>query len=178
MARHAPISAAMTTATPLIPITSLRSGIFMLLSLFVVTAASALGSSATAPVIPTWYAALNKPWFNPPNIAFPIAWTALFLLMAFGLWRILRQVDAGQPRRTALFIFFVQLIFNVAWSFAFFAAQSPFAGIFVAIGLTLSVAAMIWAFRRIDPLAAFLQLPYLGWVSFATVLNIAIWRLN
>jgi translocator protein len=168
----------MTTATPLIPATSTRSGIFLLIALFIVAATSGLGSTATSPHIPTWYAALNKPWFNPPNWAFPVAWTALFLLMAVGLWRILRQVDGGQARNHAILAFLVQILFNIGWSFTFFAARSPFAGIFVAIGLTLSVLAMILAFRRIDPLAAALQLPYLGWVSFATVLNVAIWRIN
>jgi tryptophan-rich sensory protein len=168
----------MSTATPLIPATSPRSGIFLLIALFIVAAASGLGSTATSSHIPTWYAALNKPWFNPPNWAFPLAWTALFLLMAVGLWRILRQVDGGQARNHAILAFLVQILFNVGWSFTFFAARSPFAGMFVAAGLTLAVLAMILAFRRIDPLAAALQLPYLAWVSFATVLNVAIWRIN
>lgn len=168
----------MTTATPMIPATSVKSGIFLLIALVTVTAASGLGSTATAPVIPTWYAALNKPWFNPPNIAFPIAWSALFLLMAWSFWRILRQVDGGQPRKTAILTFIIQILFNVCWSFAFFGAQNPGLGIFVAVGLTASVALMIVTFRRIDQLAAYMQLPYLGWVSFATVLNYAIWQLN
>ncbi len=168
----------MSTATPLIPANSVKSSIFMLIALVVVTAASALGSTATSPAIPTWYAALNKPWFNPPNWAFPLAWTILFLLMAFGLWRILRQVDGGRPRNIAIVAFMVQILFNVAWSFAFFGAQNPLAGLVVAVGLVLSVAAMIVAFRRIDPLAGNVQLPYLAWVSFATVLNFALWRMN
>jgi translocator protein len=168
----------MSTATPLIPANSTRSSIFMLIALVVVTAASALGSTATAPHIPTWYAALNKPWFNPPNIAFPIAWSALFLLMAFSFWRILRQVDGGQPRKTAILVFMIQLLFNVCWSFTFFGAQSPLAGLFVAVGLVVSVAAMVIAFRQIDTLAGNLQLPYLAWVSFALVLNFAIWQIN
>lgn len=168
----------MNTASPLLPASSTRSGILLVIALVTVTAASALGSNATSASIPTWYAALNKPWFNPPNWAFPLAWTILFLLMAYSFWRILRQVDGGQPRKTAIFAFFVQLIFNVGWSFAFFAARSPLAGIFVAVGLVLAVAAKIIAYRRIDPLAGNLQLPYLAWVSFALVLNIAIWRIN
>jgi translocator protein len=167
-----------TTATPLIPASSVRSGIFLLIALFTVAAASGLGSSATAPSIPTWYAALNKPSFNPPNWAFPLAWSILFLLMAVSFWRILRQVDGGQPRKTAILTFIIQILFNVTWSFAFFGAQSPLTGIFVAVGLVASVAAMIVTFRRIDPLAGNLQLPYLAWVSFALVLNFAIWRIN
>jgi translocator protein len=168
----------MTTASPLIPAASPRSGIFLLIALFVVAAASGLGSTATSPHIPTWYAALNKPWFNPPNWVFPVAWSTLFLLMAFGFWRVLRQVDGGQPRNTAILTFLVQILFNIGWSFAFFAARSPLAGLVVAVGLVLSVAAMVVAFRRIDPLAGNLQLPYLAWVSFALFLNFTIWRIN
>jgi translocator protein len=168
----------MTTASPLIPASSVKSGIFMLIALFTVTAASGLGSSATAPSIPVWYEGLNKPWFNPPNLAFPLAWSILFLLMAFSFWRILRQVDGGEPRKTAILVFIIQILFNVAWSFAFFGAQSPLAGIFVAVGLVLAVLAMVLTFRKIDRLAGNLQLPYLAWVSFALVLNIAIWRIN
>ncbi len=166
------------TTTPLIAANTVRSGIFMLIALFVVAVASVLGSTVTSPMIPTWYAALNKPWFNPPNWLFPIAWTTLFLLMAFGFWRVLRQVDGGRPRNLAILAFLAQIVVNISWSYAFFGAQSPFAGIFVAVALVAAVAAMLFAFRRIDRLAGNLQWPYLAWVSFALVLNIAIWRIN
>jgi translocator protein len=166
------------TATPMIRAWTVRSMLFLLISLLIVALVSVIGSAATRPVLSTWYAALNKPWFNPPNWAFPLAWTTLFLLMAFSFWRILRQVDGGQPRNTAIFAFFIQLLFNLGWSFAFFAGQSPLAGLFVVAGLIASVAAMIVTFRRIDPLAGNLQLPYLGWVCFAAVLNLALWQLN
>ncbi len=167
-----------STLTPLIPARSTRSLIFLLIALLIVTAVSALGSSATTPSIPTWYAALNKPWFNPPNWVFPLAWTSLFLLMAFSFWRILRQVDGGAPRKTAILAFLLQLVANMAWSFAFFGANSPGAGIVVAVALVAGVAWMVLAYSRMDSLAAWLQLPYLGWVTFALILNIAIWRIN
>jgi translocator protein len=162
----------------MISATSKQSLIFAGLALFLVGVTATLGSSVTTPQIPGWYAGLKKPWFNPPNLAFPIAWTTLFALMAFGLWRILRAVDAGKPRKLAILTFLTQLLFNAGWSFAFFGAQSPAAGLFVIAGLVLSVLAMILAFRKVDPLAANLQIPYLCWVSFASILNIAIWRLN
>jgi translocator protein len=162
----------------MISATSKQSLIFAVLALFLVAVTASLGSSVTTPQIPGWYAGLKKPWFNPPNFAFPIAWTTLFALMAFGLWRILRAVDAGKPRNLAIFIFIVQLLFNAGWSFAFFGAQSPTAGLFVIVGLVLSVLAMILAFRKVDILAGNLQIPYLCWVSFASIINLAIWRLN
>ncbi len=157
---------------------SARSLVFLALAILVVVTATMVGSSVTTPVISTWYAGLNKPWFNPPNIAFPIVWPVLFALMAFGFWRILRVIGGGMPRNHAIVAFFVQILFNMAWSFAFFGAKSPLAGLFVAVGLVVSVAAMIVTFRRVDRLAAYLQLPYLAWVTFAMVLNATIWWIN
>ena len=125
-----------------------------------------------------WYADLQKPWFNPPNWIFPVVWPILFTLMIVGFWRVLRQVDAGRPRGIAIVAFFVQLIFNLAWSIAFFGAKNLFAGVLVSVGLIMSVAAMVFTFRKIDPTAAWLQIPYLAWVSFAMVLTVSIWRLN
>jgi translocator protein len=167
-----------TTASPLIPAASTRSMIFLLIAVVIVTATSWMGSVITASSLAGWYSGLNKPWFNPPNWVFPVAWTTLFLLMAFSFWRILRQVDGGPSRNTAIFAFMVQVLFNLSWSFAFFGARSPFAGLCVAVGLLASVAAMVMTFRRIDRLAGNTQLPYLAWVSFALVLNFTIWRIN
>jgi translocator protein len=87
-------------------------------------------------------------------------------------------VNGGTPRNHAIFAFFVQILFNMGWSFAFFGAKSPLAGLFVAAGLVVSVAAMAVTFSRVDRLAALLQLPYLGWVTFAMVLNATIWWIN
>jgi tryptophan-rich sensory protein len=167
-----------STLTPLIHPKSTRSQIFLLIALITVATASFIGSTATAPSIPTWYAGLNKPWFNPPNWVFPVAWTSLFLLMAFSFWRILRQVDGGKLRNAAIFAFFLQLIVNVSWSVAFFAAQSISAGLVVGILLVAAVAWMIFTFRRIDRLAANAQLPYLAWVTFALMLTATLWRIN
>ena len=167
-----------STTTPLIPAKSRRSLIFLAISAFVVIVVSFAGSAVTRPVIMGWYADLQKPWFNPPNWIFPVVWPILFTLMIVGFWRVLRQVDAGRPRGIAIVAFFVQLIFNLAWSIAFFGAKNLFAGVLVSVGLIMSVAAMVFTFRKIDPTAAWLQIPYLAWVSFAMVLTVSIWRLN
>jgi translocator protein len=166
-----------TLSQPL-PAFAPRSLIFLAIAIFVVATASFLGSSATSPSLPVWYPALKKPWFNPPNLAFPIAWTLLFALMAIGFWRVLRHVDGGEPRRRAIFVFLLHLVVNVSWSFAFFGAQSVGGGLVVAVLLVIAVAWVVLAFRKVDPLAAWLQMPYLCWVTFALVLNAAIWRLN
>jgi translocator protein len=164
--------------TLFLPPLSRTSLVYLGFALFLVIAAQLAGSVATMDAIPNWYRALNKPSFNPPNWIFPIVWPILFLLMAISFWRILRVESGGQPRKTAIVIFLGQLVLNVAWSFAFFGARSPIAGLVVIGLLWFSILAMIMAFRRVDPPSAWLQFPYLGWVSFAALLNIAIWRLN
>ncbi len=168
----------MQSNTTLLPARAPRSLIYLGLSIVVVMAAATIGSTTTRPQIMAWYATINKPWFNPPNWVFPVVWPLLFALMAFGLWRVLRHVEAGQPRKMALLAFFVQLVCNMAWSFAFFGANSPKAGLVVAGLLVVTVAWMVVTFRRVDPVAGLVQLPYLAWVTFAMVLNATIVMIN
>ena len=137
-----------------------------------------VGSLATAPSIPTWYAGLEKPSFNPPNSIFPIVWTILYVMMAVAAWLVWRAPASPPQRRAALVLYFVQLVVNVVWSFAFFGAQSPLGGLVVIAILLVAIVATILAFRRISGLAALLLLPYLAWVGFATILNAAIFSLN
>lgn len=161
-----------------IPPLSVRSIIYLAVAFVAVAAAATLGSQATAPHLAGWYAGLAKPWFNPPNWVFPVAWTSLFALMAFGFWRVLRSIFAGAARTRAIIAFLVQLGFNVAWSFAFFGQQSPDLGLAVAIGLVAAVGALVVSFLAVDRLSGLLQLPYLAWVTFALILNAAIVTLN
>ncbi|CAM5762806.1 TspO/MBR family protein [Bosea minatitlanensis] len=150
----------------------------LLIAIVPVVAASLLGSAATVPQIAGWYAGLAKPPFNPPNWIFAPVWTALFALMALAVFRILR-VPVGQPgRRRALLAYHLQLLLNVAWSFAFFGANSPLAGLAVILPLLAAILATIAAFRPLDRLASNLLWPYLAWVGFATLLNASIWWLN
>jgi len=140
--------------------------------------AAAAGNAVTIPAIPTWYAGLVKPWFNPPTWAFGPAWTILFLLMAIAFWRILERRAPGRAWRLALAVFAGQLILNVLWSVTFFGMRDPTSALVVVIALELAIVATIAAFRPIDRVAAWLLLPYAAWVGFATVLNIGIVWLN
>jgi len=142
-----------------------------------VVLAAALGSAATLPAIPSWYAGLIKPAFTPPNGVFSPVWTILYAAMAYAAWRIL-SLDAGPARRQALIAFFVQLVLNTAWSWAFFGARSPLAGLVVIVALLAAIATTIRLFWRLDRLAAWLLVPYAAWVAYATALNAAIWQLN
>jgi benzodiazapine receptor len=136
-----------------------------------------LGSVAALPKIPTWYAALNKPSFTPPNDVFPIAWNILYALMAISLWR-LWQAPSGEMRSRAITIFLMQLAVNLAWSWIFFGAESIRGGLSTILALDVLVAMTILAAWKVDRFAASLLLPYLLWIGYATALNAEIARLN
>jgi benzodiazapine receptor len=143
-----------------------------------VVVASMIGNFVTIPHIPTWYAGLVKPSFNPPNWLFGPVWTLLFAMMAWAVFRILQQ-PAGTPGRArALTAYWVQLVLNPLWSIAFFGLMSPLLGLVVIVPFLAAIFVTIAAFRPLDRLASMLLWPYAAWVSFATVLNIALWWLN
>lgn len=151
----------------------LMLGAFLLLTL----AISAVGGALTAPKIPTWYAGLAKPAFNPPNWIFAPVWTVLYILLAILGWRVWRLPDSIR-RRQALRLYAGQLALNAVWSPVFFALEMPAAALAVLIAmvlLTILLVRMLWQLERI---AALLLLPYLGWIAFASLLNAMIVRLN
>jgi benzodiazapine receptor len=150
---------------------------FAALAIAAAAGALLLGQLATYPNLP-WHAGLAKPPFNPPNWLFGPVWTALYVLMAFALWRILRISQPSSERRLALALFSVQLGLNVAWSWMFFAAHNPLLGMINIVPQWLAVVATVVALYRLDRLAAWCLVPLVAWVGFASVLNIAIWRLN
>jgi tryptophan-rich sensory protein len=124
-----------------------------------------------------WYEGLVKPAWNPPNWIFAPVWTTLYLLMAIAAWLVWRR-DGFAGAQPALGLFVLQLLFNALWSYLFFGLQRPglaFAEILLLWG---AIAATAWAFRGHSRAAALLMVPYLAWVSFAALLNFAIWRLN
>ena len=143
-----------------------------------VVLAGVLGNLATSPNISGWYAGLTKPGFTPPNWVFGPVWSLLYALMAAAVWRILCLPRTRPRHGAALTAFFVQLVLNAAWSFAFFAAHSPLAGLVVIGALLAAILATIRLFWPLDRLAALLLVPYAAWVGYAAMLNLAIWRLN
>jgi tryptophan-rich sensory protein len=150
----------------------------LLIAVVPVVLVSVAGGLVTRPSIPTWYAGLPKPGFTPPNWLFAPVWTTLYILMAYALWRILSLPKDSPGRSAAITAFFVQLALNLLWSFAFFGAHSPLAGLIVIVALIVAIMATMRAFWRLDRLAALLLVPYLAWVSYATALNGAIWQMN
>jgi len=137
----------------------------------------AVGSLPTARAIPTWYRGLDKPSWNPPDRVFGPVWTTLYALMGVALLLVRREArDPNTDRAQALFG--LQLALNLAWSFVFFGGRSVRGGVVVIALLWLSILATIAQFSRVRPIAALLLVPYLGWVSFASILNAEIARLQ
>jgi translocator protein len=157
---------------------SSRSLLSGLLALLVVAAAASLGFLATIPNISPWYDELVKPAFNPPNGIFGPAWVALYLLMAFALWRVLRQSGETMARRAAIVLFLAQLALNALWSFLFFGAHSPLMGLIAIVAQWLLIVATIAGFLPLDRPAALALVPLAAWVAFAGLLNFEIWRMN
>ena len=124
-----------------------------------------------------YQATIRKPPLSPPGVVFPIVWGILFALMGIGAARIWRA-PPSQERTRSLRLFFTQLGFNFFWSIIFFNLQAfGFALLWLA-ALWVLIVMMINSFRKVDRLAALLQIPYLLWVSFAAYLKFGVWRLN
>jgi translocator protein len=140
--------------------------------------AGVIGSFFTTPAIPTWYAALQKPAFNPPNWLFAPVWTALYLLMGIAVFLVWRQGLHNTLAKIALGFFGGQLFLNVCWSLLFFGLRSPLLGLAEICLLWVMIVLTLRAFLKVSLPAGLLLLPYLAWVSFAAFLNWTIWRLN
>jgi tryptophan-rich sensory protein len=128
--------------------------------------------------IPTWYASLDKPFFNPPNWIFSPVWTLLYFLMGISLYLILLNGWQDREAKRGIILFFAQLLLNVAWSFVFFFLHNPAIAFIIIILLWIMIFLSIFQFLKINKLASYLLIPYLLWVSFASILNFSIWQLN
>jgi translocator protein len=126
-----------------------------------------------------WYAAANKPSFNPPNWIFAPVWTTLYILMGIALYLVWKSTHAiTAVKQTAIILFVVQLMLNFFWSIIFFKLQLTGWALVEIIAMWVAILLTILWFRKISSTAAWLLVPYICWVSFATVLNYSIWRLN
>ncbi len=150
----------------------------LVISLVVCQFAGVIGAIFTLPQIPIWYETLNKPSFTPPNWLFSPVWTFLFLLMGVSAFLIWRMGSKKKGVRTALAIFILQLLLNIMWSVLFFGLESIFGGLAGIAILWLAILLTIIRFCKLSKMAGLLLLPYILWVSFASVLNFSIWRLN
>lgn len=126
--------------------------------------------------VATWYPTLVKPSWTPPNFAFPIAWTILYLLMAVSLWLVWTSPTAD--KKAAYTAFAIQLFLNFIWSWLFFYLENPILGLMDCTALWIAIVITIACFWRHSRLAGSLLIPYLVWVSYAWCLNLFIWTHN
>lgn len=127
--------------------------------------------------IPTWYAGLIKPPLTPPNHIFGPVWTILYALMGIAAW-IVWETRPSPCRRRGLRLFCVQLALNFLWVWIFFDRHQIVTALADIIVLWVAILLTILSFRKMSIIAAWLLVPYLAWVTFASYLNIAFWRLN
>ena len=148
-----------------------------LLWVLLAEAVGALAGWLTREGTKLYEAVVEKPPLSPPSMVFPIVWIILFALMGIGAARVY-LAPSSSDRFRALGVFLLQLAVNFLWSIIFFNLQSYGVAFFWLVFLWLLILWMIVAFRRVDPLAAWLQVPYLLWVTFAAYLNAGVWYLN
>jgi tryptophan-rich sensory protein len=137
-----------------------------------------LGSLVTITGPASWYTLLVKPAFQPPNWVFGPVWTLLFILMGIALYLVWECGTEKPAVRLAILVFGVQFLLNFLWSFLFFGLQSPLLGLLDIIVLWWLILATIVTFYRVRKSAAYLLIPYIAWVSFAMILNGAVYILN
>lgn len=145
-----------------------------LVALGVIVIVNALGA-LPAVLFGTEMEWVDRPWFYPPEILFPIVWTILFTLMGFSVFLVWRHGTDRPAVRIALLTFALQFALNLSWTPVFFGLQRADLGLLVIILLWVAITATVVTFARVSRLAAALLIPYLAWVSFALVLNYAIY---
>lgn len=159
------------------PVPRPRASLALIGFLILCFAVAVVSSIFSAHNIPIWYAGLIKPPLNPPNWVFAPVWTTLYALMAIAAWLVWKTRPSG-CRRHGLRLFYVQLAMNLLWSWIFFSRHQIGTALVDIIVLWVAIFLTILNFRKVSRAAACLLVPYLAWVTFASYLNLALWRLN
>ncbi len=153
-------------------------GLKLIASIGICLAAGVIGSIFTSPAITGWYVTLQKPFFTPPNWVFGPAWTTIYILMGIALFLVWDKGIQYRKVKLSMGVFGVQLVLNFLWSILFFGMQNPFYALIEVIILWFAILATILVFYGIDRRASLLLVPYILWVSFASLLNYYVWILN
>lgn len=135
------------------------------------------GSFFTSSSVDFWFTTINKPSFNPPDWIFAPVWTTLYILIGLSFYLIWKK-NFGEIRKKVIAVFSLQLLFNLLWSVFFFGLRSPLLGLIDIIILLVFIIANTIIFYKISMTAGYLLIPYLLWVSFASILNFSIFLLN
>jgi translocator protein len=152
--------------------------LLLILCILLPLAVGGLSGYLTTANIPTWYASLTKPSFNPPNYLFGPVWTILYIMMGYALY-LITQTEFNKPYKNRTYIYWgLQMILNFFWSILFFHFHQIDIALVEIVLLWASILLTILSFAKINKKAAWLMVPYISWVSFATLLNAAIYVLN
>lgn len=154
-----------------------RQLVGLVVSIGLCFAVAAIGSAMTIPSIGTWYATLTKPSWNPPNWVFGPVWSTLYLCMAVAAWMVWRERGL-YAAMIPLALFALQLALNCAWSGLFFALHKPWLAFADIVVLWFAIVATMVSFARVSSFASILLAPYLLWVTFATILNFTVAKMN
>ena len=150
----------------------------LIISIVITVGVGLQGSVFAVRGIHTWFLYLNKPAWNPPNWLFAVVWTTLYLLMGIAFYLVWTTKAVTDTKRWAIIIFIAQFALNFLWSYSFFSEHGIAWAFVVMVVWWLAIFCTIIAFSRINITAAWLLVPCIGWVSFAAILNYAIWEMN
>ena len=149
----------------------------LIISIVATVGIGSLGGIFTISEIPNWYAGLNKPSFNPPNWLFGPVWTSLYTMMGVSFYLIWKQ-PANETRKKAIQLFMIHFVLNFFWSIIFFSIHAIGSALIEIIVMWIFILLTIIQFSKLSKVAAWLLVPYIAWVSFATILTASIWKLN
>jgi len=156
----------------------IKNPLLLIVSIAISNLSGFIGAFATTSSVSTWYVELVKPFFNPPSWIFGPVWTILYTLMGIALYLIWSKGYNKKNIKSAVNLFLVHLVFNTLWSIIFFGQKNLGLAFVVITILWLMIACLIKLFYKLEKKAAYLLLPYIAWVSFASLLNLSIWWLN
>jgi translocator protein len=154
-----------------------KQNLKLLASLLLPLGVGGIAGMYTTEAIPGWYASLIQPSFNPPNWVFGPVWTTLYIIMGISLF-LIWKLPASKERNQALLVFMVQLFLNFCWSFFFFHFKMIGIALVDIVALWIMILVMLFRFYKLKPISAYINIPYLLWVTFATALNAAYFLLN
>ena len=155
----------------------MKSTFKLIISVLIPLIIGFLGSFFTASSVDSWYTTINKPSFNPPGWIFAPVWTTLYILIGVSFYSVWMK-NFGEERKKVIIVYSMQLLLNLLWSVLFFGLRSPLLGLIDIIILIAFIIANTIIFYKISKTAGYLLIPYLLWVSFASVLNFSIFLLN
>jgi len=156
----------------------MNNAIKLIISIAIPVAVGATARFFTRTGVESWYQIINKPSWNPPSVIFGPVWTTLYIIMGIALFLVWKSDASKALKKAAITLFAVQLVLNFFWSFIFFSQQQPGWALVEIIAMWFAILLTIFAFAKVNKTAAWLLVPYISWVSFATILNYTIWKLN